>query len=108
MSVPKPNRSDCPPTFTPSPEWLLAVIETVGTTALGVAGVNAGRVVTVNAIAANLAGLPAMSIPVAPVDGKPVGLQIVGDYFNEARLLNVAHRLQQVTDWHLAIPEGFA
>ena len=59
-------------------------------------------------IAANLAGLPAMSIPVAPVDGKPVGLQIVSDYFTEARLLNVAHRFQQVTDWHLKAPEGFA
>jgi aspartyl-tRNA(Asn)/glutamyl-tRNA(Gln) amidotransferase subunit A len=59
-------------------------------------------------IAANLAGLPAMSIPVAPVEGKPVGLQIVSDYFTEARLLNIAHRLQQATDWHLATPEGFA
>ncbi len=59
-------------------------------------------------IAANLAGLPALSIPVAPVDGKPVGLQMVSDYFTEAWLLNAAHRLQQVTDWHLAVPEGFA
>jgi aspartyl-tRNA(Asn)/glutamyl-tRNA(Gln) amidotransferase subunit A len=59
-------------------------------------------------IAANLAGLPAISIPVAAVDGKPVGLQIISDYFTEARLLNVAHRLQQETDWHLMIPEGFA
>jgi aspartyl-tRNA(Asn)/glutamyl-tRNA(Gln) amidotransferase subunit A len=55
-------------------------------------------------IATNLAGLPGMSIPVAPVDGLPVGLQIVGNYFEEGRLLNVAHRLQQVTDWHLAAP----
>ena len=59
-------------------------------------------------IAANLAGLPAISVPVAPVDGRPVGLQIVSDYFTEARLLNVAHRFQQVTDWHLRAPEGFA
>jgi aspartyl-tRNA(Asn)/glutamyl-tRNA(Gln) amidotransferase subunit A len=55
-------------------------------------------------IAANLAGLPAMSVPVRAIEGLPVGLQIVGDYFAEARLLNVAHRLQRVTDWHLAIP----
>ncbi len=57
-------------------------------------------------IATNLAGLPGMSIPVAPVDGLPVGLQIVGNYFDEGRLLNVAHRLQQATDWHLAVPSG--
>ena len=58
-------------------------------------------------IAANLAGLPGMSIPVEPADGLPVGLQIIGNYFAEARLLNVAHRLQQVTDWHLRAPPGF-
>lgn len=58
-------------------------------------------------IAVNLAGLPGMSIPVPPVDGMPVGIQIIGNYFAEAKLLNVAHRLQQVTDWHLATPDGF-
>jgi aspartyl-tRNA(Asn)/glutamyl-tRNA(Gln) amidotransferase subunit A len=58
-------------------------------------------------IAANLAGLPGMSLPVGPVNGLPVGLQIIGNYFAEARLLNVAHQLQKVTDWHLAVPEGF-
>ncbi len=58
-------------------------------------------------IAVNLAGLPGISIPVAPVEGLPVGLQIIGDYHQEGRLLNVAHRLQQVTDWHLAGPAGF-
>ncbi len=58
-------------------------------------------------IATNLAGLPGMSIPVAPVDGLPVGLQIIGNYFEEARLLNIAHRLQQVTHWHQAAPTGF-
>jgi aspartyl-tRNA(Asn)/glutamyl-tRNA(Gln) amidotransferase subunit A len=58
-------------------------------------------------IAANLAGLPAMSMPVEPVGGLPTGLQLIGDYFAEARLLNVAHRLQQVTDWHLRTPPGF-
>jgi aspartyl-tRNA(Asn)/glutamyl-tRNA(Gln) amidotransferase subunit A len=58
-------------------------------------------------IATNLAGLPGMSIPVAPVEGKPVGLQIIGNYFDEARLLNVAHRYQQETEFHKAIPDGF-
>jgi aspartyl-tRNA(Asn)/glutamyl-tRNA(Gln) amidotransferase subunit A len=58
-------------------------------------------------IAANLAGLPGMSIPVAQVGGLPVGLQIVGNYFEEGRLLNVAHRLQAATNWHLAAPGGF-
>ncbi len=58
-------------------------------------------------IAANLAGLPGISIPVAPVDGRPVGLQIIGNYFAEARLLNVAHKYQQVTDWHTKAPEGY-
>ncbi len=57
-------------------------------------------------IATNLAGLPGLSIPVAPVGGMPVGLQIIGDYFQEGRLLNLAHRLQQVTDWHRAAPPG--
>jgi len=50
----------------------------------------------------NLAGLPGMSIPVAPADGKPVGLQLIGNYFQEAKLLNIAHRFQQATDWHQA------
>ncbi len=55
-------------------------------------------------IAANLAGLPAMSVPAPMAEGLPVGLQIVGDYFAEAKLLNVAHKLQQATDWHRAAP----
>jgi aspartyl-tRNA(Asn)/glutamyl-tRNA(Gln) amidotransferase subunit A len=58
-------------------------------------------------IATNLAGLPGLSVPVAPVDGLPVGLQMIGNYFAEGRLLNVAHRLQQATDWHLAVPPAF-
>ena len=58
-------------------------------------------------IATNLAGLPGMSIPVQPVDGSPVGLQIIGNYFDEAKLLNVAHRFQQETDWHKQVPEGY-
>jgi aspartyl-tRNA(Asn)/glutamyl-tRNA(Gln) amidotransferase subunit A len=61
-------------------------------------------------IAVNLAGLPGMSIPAgfATVDGKqlPVGLQVIGNYFDEARMLNVGHAYQQVTDWHSRMPEG--
>ncbi len=57
--------------------------------------------------AVNLAGLPAMSIPAGFVEGLPVGLHIIGNYFDEARLLNVAHRYQQATDWHSRIPSGF-
>jgi aspartyl-tRNA(Asn)/glutamyl-tRNA(Gln) amidotransferase subunit A len=58
-------------------------------------------------IAVNLAGLPGMSIPAGFVKDMPVGLQIIGSYFNEARLLNVAHQYQQVTDWHTKTPAGF-
>jgi len=58
-------------------------------------------------IAANLAGLPGISIPVKQVDDRPVGLQIIGNYFQEAKLLNVAHRLQQETDWHRPAPAGY-
>ncbi len=58
-------------------------------------------------IAVNLAGLPGMSIPAQHANGMPVGFQLVGNLFDEARLLNVAHQIQQVTDWHLATPEGF-
>ncbi len=57
-------------------------------------------------IATNMAGLPGISIPCAPVDGMPVGLQIIGNYFDEARLLNVAHQFQQQTQWHQQLPEG--
>jgi aspartyl-tRNA(Asn)/glutamyl-tRNA(Gln) amidotransferase subunit A len=59
-------------------------------------------------IAINLAGLPAMSIPAGFVNKMPVGLQIIGNYFDEARLLNIAHQYQQVTDWHQQTPKGFA
>lgn len=57
-------------------------------------------------IATNLAGLPGMSIPAGFSNGLPVGLQLMGNYFEEARMLDVAHAYQQVTDWHLAMPEG--
>ncbi len=56
-------------------------------------------------IAVNLAGLPGMSIPCGFSAGLPVGLQLIGDYFSEARLLNAAHRYQQATDWHLKSPK---
>jgi aspartyl-tRNA(Asn)/glutamyl-tRNA(Gln) amidotransferase subunit A len=59
-------------------------------------------------IAVNLAGLPGMSVPAGFIDGRPAGLQIIGNYFDEARLLNVAHRYQQATDWHTRMPEAFA
>jgi len=56
-------------------------------------------------IGVNLAGLPGMSIPCGfDGQGLPVGLQIIGNYFDEARMLNVAHQLQQVSDWHLRAP----
>jgi len=56
---------------------------------------------------ASLAGLPAISLPVGFADDLPVGLQLIGDYFSEGRLLNVAHRYQLATDWHTRIPPGF-
>ena len=55
-------------------------------------------------LSVNLAGLPAMSIPAGFSEGLPVGLQLIGNYFNEARLLNVAHQFQCATDWHLRRP----
>ena len=58
-------------------------------------------------IATNLAGLPGMSIPAGFVEGRPVGLQLIGNYFEEGRLLNIAHRYQQATDWHLQAPAAF-
>jgi aspartyl-tRNA(Asn)/glutamyl-tRNA(Gln) amidotransferase subunit A len=57
-------------------------------------------------IATNLAGLPGMSIPAGYSNGLPVGLQIMGNYFDEARMLDVAHAYQQVTDWHTQMPAG--
>ena len=57
-------------------------------------------------IAVNLAGLPGMSIPAPHSAGMPVGLQLIGNYFDEARLLNAGHQFQQATDWHLKTPSG--
>ena len=58
-------------------------------------------------IATNLAGLPGMSVPCGFTNKMPVGLQIIGNYFDESRLLNVAHQYQQTTDWHQQMPEAF-
>jgi aspartyl-tRNA(Asn)/glutamyl-tRNA(Gln) amidotransferase subunit A len=58
-------------------------------------------------IAVNLAGLPAMSIPAGFVNDLPAGLQLIGNLFSEARLLNIAHHYQKVTDWHTRTPKGF-
>jgi aspartyl-tRNA(Asn)/glutamyl-tRNA(Gln) amidotransferase subunit A len=56
---------------------------------------------------ASLAGLPGLSLPVGfGAAGMPVGLQLIGNYLQEARLLNVAHRYQQATDWHSRKPQG--
>ena len=59
-------------------------------------------------IAVNLAGLPGLSLPVGFVGQRPVGLQLIGNYFAEDRLLNAAHRYQQATDWHTRTPVDFA
>ncbi|HEY8052104.1 MAG TPA: Asp-tRNA(Asn)/Glu-tRNA(Gln) amidotransferase subunit GatA [Steroidobacteraceae bacterium] len=59
-------------------------------------------------IGANLAGLPAVSIPCGFVRELPVGLQIVGPHFSEARILRAAHALQRATDWHTRVPPGYA
>jgi aspartyl-tRNA(Asn)/glutamyl-tRNA(Gln) amidotransferase subunit A len=58
-------------------------------------------------IGANLAGLPAISVPCGFVQGLPVGLQIVGPHFSEARVLAAAHAFQRVTDWHTRVPVGY-
>ena len=58
-------------------------------------------------IAVNLAGVPGVSVPAPASNGMPVGLQLIGNYFDEARLLNVAHQLQRVTDWHRQIPAAY-
>jgi aspartyl-tRNA(Asn)/glutamyl-tRNA(Gln) amidotransferase subunit A len=58
-------------------------------------------------IGANLAGLPALSLPCGFVRGLPVGMQLIGPHLSEARLLKAAHHLQRVTDWHQRVPEGY-
>ncbi len=58
-------------------------------------------------IGANLAGLPGVSLPCGYVDELPMGLQLIGPHFSEAKLLNAAHRFQQATDWHAHAPRGY-
>ena len=55
----------------------------------------------------NLAGLPGMSVPAGFANNLPVGLQIIGNHFTEAKMLNVAHQYQQATDWHKKTPEAY-
>jgi len=57
-------------------------------------------------LSVNLAGLPAMSIPAGMSDNMPVGLHIIGNYWAEERLLNIAHQFQKQTDWHKKSPKG--
>ena len=59
-------------------------------------------------IGANLAGLPAISLPCGFAGALPVGVQLIGPHFGEAKLLAAAHQYQQETDWHLKTPAGFA
>lgn len=58
-------------------------------------------------VAVPLAGLPGISVPAGFIDGLPAGIQLIGKHFDEAKLLNIAHQYQQVTDWHTRIAEGF-
>ncbi len=58
-------------------------------------------------IPVNLAGLPALSLPVGLIQQRPVGLQLIGNYFGEPKLLNVAHQYQQRTHWHQLTPTHF-
>ncbi|MCD6055657.1 MAG: gatA [Gammaproteobacteria bacterium] len=55
-------------------------------------------------LAVNLAGLPGLSMPAGFIDNLPVGAQLIGNHFTEARLLNIAHRYQQLTNWHKQMP----
>ena len=80
----------------PTPAWNLGA-KTSDPTAMYLADIYT--------LAVNLAGLPGMSLPAGvAANGRPVGLQLIGNYFAEARLLNVAHQFQQATDWHTRAP----
>ena len=59
-------------------------------------------------IGVNLAGIPALSHPCGEINGLPVGMQLIGPYFSEHRLLNATHQYQQATDWHRRTPAAFA
>jgi aspartyl-tRNA(Asn)/glutamyl-tRNA(Gln) amidotransferase subunit A len=58
-------------------------------------------------IGANLAGLPALSVPCGFVEGLPVGLQLIAPPLCEGRLLKTAHHFQKMTDWHIRAPAGY-
>jgi aspartyl-tRNA(Asn)/glutamyl-tRNA(Gln) amidotransferase subunit A len=83
---------------TPNPAWKLGAKN---------ADPVAAYLEDVYTITANLAGLPGLSMPAGFADGLPVGVQLLAPYFQEGRLLNVAHQYQQVTDWHTHAPQGF-
>jgi aspartyl-tRNA(Asn)/glutamyl-tRNA(Gln) amidotransferase subunit A len=57
-------------------------------------------------ITANLAGVPGIALPAGMANDLPVGMQLLGPYFSEPRLLNIAHQYQQATDWHNRVPAG--
>ncbi|MCG8378622.1 MAG: Asp-tRNA(Asn)/Glu-tRNA(Gln) amidotransferase subunit GatA [Proteobacteria bacterium] len=58
-------------------------------------------------VSVNLAGLPAISVPAGFIENLPVGMQLIGNYFEESHLLNIAHQYQQVTDWHKQVPKEY-
>ena len=96
----------------PSARWIVLLGPTAPTPAFELGAKTADPITMylndIYTIGANLAGLPAMSIPCGFAGGLPVGVQIIGPHFGEARLLTAAHRYQQETDWHLKSPGGFA
>jgi len=57
-------------------------------------------------ISTNLAGLPGMSLPAGMINNLPVGMQLIGNYFEEAKMLNIAHQFQSITDWHTQSPQN--
>lgn len=58
-------------------------------------------------ISTNLAGLPGMSLPAGMINNLPIGMQLIGNYFDESKMLNVAHQFQSVTDWHTLAPKNY-
>jgi aspartyl-tRNA(Asn)/glutamyl-tRNA(Gln) amidotransferase subunit A len=58
-------------------------------------------------VSANLAGLPAISIPSGFINELPVGMQLIGNHFQESLIINVAHQYQKATDWHKKIPKKY-
>ncbi len=83
----------------PTPAWKLGE-KTADPTAMYLADIYT--------IPVNLAGLPAIAMPAGFAGGLPVGVQLIGNYFSEPKLLNVAHQYQQATDHHIQMPAAFA